>query len=211
MPRSQAVAFPETHPNEKPCKVRVSTNVRPWRSLEELLAAADAAAETDQATRARAAAAEISGAASPEGGGGERYPRRAVKSTTMMVDGHVVLKANNYDLESGMRSVFDTGELNKDTSSQPLAPPRDRDSAPGDGKKASTTKPADKKPKPAPRVLSAAEQSRLAHNKSVGAHAEVDELRRAVFLHAHLPVGGGGCKLKLADPWIDRRPVSDND
>lgn len=103
-----------------------------------------------------------------------------------MVGRHVVLKANNYDLESGMPSVFDTGELNKDKSSEPL-PPRATPPSPArggpnnkkkDNKQSGANKPA--------RVASKAEQARLAHNKSVASRAEGDELRRAVFLSKHL-------------------------
>lgn len=98
----------------------------------------------------------------------------------MMVDGHVVMKANNYDLEGGMPSVFDNGELNTDKSSAPLraAPAPSRD---GIVKKAETR---GRKPT---RVLSKAEEGRRTHNKSVVANRKGDELRRALFLDRHLP------------------------
>jgi len=35
------VAFPETHPEETPCKIRTSPNIRPWISTEEIRAAAE--------------------------------------------------------------------------------------------------------------------------------------------------------------------------
>lgn len=105
----------------------------------------------------------------------EAVGKRAVRPTTVMINGQPVKRSNNYEMSDGANgfiSVFDS-ELAK--------------AAPAERSRPAPAPPAAKRPKPAakPREPSAKEKLRLKTNESIRADAAALAVRRALFFHEH--------------------------
>ncbi|KAK9840665.1 hypothetical protein WJX81_008358 [Elliptochloris bilobata] len=140
-------------------------------------------AKSDAAAAEDAAQAE---AAADAGGVNVRRSTRAVKNRVIMIDGEPVLKANNYDLESGEQSIFDV-ELNREPKDG-----KEEEPAKGSGWVTMEAQPrvtaAPVQPRAAPKHYNAIEQARLEHNARVRMASIASEGRRARFLLNHIEV-----------------------
>jgi len=112
------------------------------------------------------------------GATGSRSSKRARRDRIVYVDGHAVLRLNNYSLQGGEPSVFNS-ELG---AQAPMAAPRAY--APSAGKRKKLKGAALKSKGKAP--MSGDENARQGHNKMVDVARAALAPRRATFLEAHI-------------------------
>ncbi|BDA46823.1 probable global transcription activator SNF2L1 [Coccomyxa sp. Obi] len=163
--------------------VQASMKVEP---MPEHCGSNEAASLPSSAVRAAAALAASVRAQSAAGASADgpapfvRRSSREAKSRIIMVDGHPVLKSNNYDLEQGERSVFEM-ELK-------------RPGEPANGARVKVERPLSIKRELPLHIrrphksINPAEQVRHEHNTSIRTAASAMEGRRAQFFNRHMDV-----------------------
>jgi len=125
-----------------------------------------------------AVAAAEAAEAEAEAGKGSRSSKRARRDRIVYVDGHAVLRLNNYTLAGGEPSVFDR-ELGAPGAAAARPPPPKRKAGGRPAKKAGA---AASKP---PAALPPVEAARQAHNKAIDVARAALAPRRAAFLESH--------------------------